>query len=157
VYQERALLDQVVTEPGQLWIADRNFCVRAFLFRIARSGAFFLGRRHDSTLPFAPIEPLWAVGRCATGAVFEQAVWVDDPDSQGTRHRLRRIVLRLDQPTRDGETEIVLVTNLPALISAELCCAVSRDRWAIEGHFQRLTDLLPCEVRWCLALAFYVS
>ncbi len=52
--QERALLDQVVIEPGQLWIMDRNFCVRTFLFGILRSGAFFLVRRHASTLPFEP-------------------------------------------------------------------------------------------------------
>ncbi len=32
--QERALLDQVAVEPGQLWIMDRNFCVRTFLFGI---------------------------------------------------------------------------------------------------------------------------
>jgi hypothetical protein len=144
--QERALLDQIVIEPGQLWIADRNFCVRTFLLRIAGSGAFFLVRRHASNLAFEPIEPLRAVGRCATGEVFEQAIWIDDPEHAGVRHRLRRIVLRLDQPTRDGETEIVLVTNLPATVSAELCCVAYRGRWQIEGHFQTLTDLLHCEI-----------
>src|SRR5262249_8379744 len=30
--QERSLLDQIPVEPGQLWIADRNCCVRTFLF-----------------------------------------------------------------------------------------------------------------------------
>jgi hypothetical protein len=144
--QERALLDQIVIEPGQLWIADRNFCVRTFLFRIVRSKAFFLIRGHASNLPFAPIEPLRTIGRCASGEVFEQAIWVDDPEHPGERHRLRRIVLRLDNPTRAGETEIVLVTNLADMISAELCCDVYRDRWQIEGHFQTLTDLLHCEI-----------
>jgi hypothetical protein len=38
--QERALLDEVVIEPGQLWIMDRNFCVRTFVFRILRTEAF---------------------------------------------------------------------------------------------------------------------
>jgi hypothetical protein len=144
--QERALLDQVVIESGQLWIADRNFCVRTFLFRIARAGAFFLVRRHESTLPFEPITPLKAVGRCATGLVFEQEIWVVDPEHKGVRQRLRRIVLRLDEPTRDGETEIVLVTNLPPSVSAVLCTEVYRGRWEIEGHFQKLTDLLHCEI-----------
>jgi len=53
--QERALLDQVVIESGQLWIMDRNFCVRRFLFRISRAGAFFLVRWHASAVPFEPI------------------------------------------------------------------------------------------------------
>jgi hypothetical protein len=144
--QERALLDQVIVEPGQLWIMDRNFCVRTFLFGILRLGAFFLVRRHASCLPFEPIKPLRSVARCATGDIFEQPIWVDDPEGEGRRYRLRRIVLRLDKPTREGETEIVLITNLPDQIKASLCCEVYRGRWEIENHFQKLTDLLHCEI-----------
>jgi hypothetical protein len=143
--QERALFDQVVVSPGELWIMDRNFCVRALLFRMLRAGAFFLVRRHESTLPFEPIGASRPAGRCESGAAFEQAIWVDDPEQEGRRHRLRRVVLVLDQPTRDGDTEIVLITNLPETISAVQCCEVYRGRWAIEGHFQKLTDLLHCE------------
>ena len=144
--QERALLDQVDVEPGQLWIMDRNFCVRSFLFGILRSGAFFLVRRHASCLPFEPIGPLRSVARCEAGDLFEQPIWVDDPECEGRRYRLRRIVLRLDRPTREGETEIVLITNLPGEIKASLCCEVYRGRWEIERHFQKLTDLLHCEI-----------
>ena len=67
-------------------------------------------------------------------------------DGEGGVHRLRRIVLKLDEPTRDGETEIVLVTNLPAEVAAVACCEAYRGRWRIEGHYQTLTDLLHCEV-----------
>ena len=144
--QERALLDQVLIEPRQLWIMDRNFCVRTFLFRIVRTDAFFLVRWHSSTMPFKPIKPLRFVGRCDTGEIFEQTIWVDDPECKGRRYRLRRIVLRLDKPTRDGETEIILITNLPKSVPAELCCRAYRGRWDIEGHFQKLTDLLHCEI-----------
>jgi len=144
--QERALLNQVVIEPGQLWIMDRNFCVRTFLFRILRADAFFLARWHASAMPFEPIDTLRSVGRCDTGEIFEQGVWVNDPECAGRRYRLRRIVLRLDKPTREGETEIILITNLPATVPADLCCEAYRGRWQIEGHFQRLTDLLHCEI-----------
>jgi IS4 transposase len=144
--QERALLDQVAVRPGELWIMDRNFCVRTFLFRILRSAAFFLVRRHQSTLPFEPVEPPRARGRCDSGEVSEQAAWVDDPGREGRRYRLRRIVLRLDQPTRDGDSEIVLISNLPETVSAVACCEAYRGRWEIEGHFQKLTDLLHCEI-----------
>ena len=144
--QERALLDRIPIEPGQLWIMDRNFCVRTFLFRIQRADAFFLVRWHSSTMPFKPIKSLRFVGRCATGEIFEQWIWVNDPECKGRRYRLRRIVLRLDEPTRDGETEIILITNLPKSAPAELCCGAYRGRWEIEGHFQKLTDLLHCEI-----------
>jgi Transposase DDE domain len=144
--QERALLDQVPIEPGQLWIADRNFCVRTFLFRILRAGGFFLVRRHSQNLPYQERTPLRPKGRCATGLVFEQTITVEDTEFPEVLHRLRRIVLELDQPTREGDTEIVLVTNLPNEISAITCCDAYRGRWQIENHFQTLTDLLHCEV-----------
>jgi hypothetical protein len=136
----------VAIRRGQLWIMDRNFCVRTFLFRIHRAEACFLVRRHKSTLPFEPIEPLRPVGRSDSGEILEQPIWVDDPECPGRRHRLRRIVLRLDQPTRNKETEIILVTNLPEGVPAGLCCRAYRGRWEIEGHFQKLTDLLHCEL-----------
>ena len=144
--QERALLDQVGIEAGQLWIMDRNFCVRTFLFRIHDAEAFFLVRWHRSTLPSEPVEPLRTAGRSDSGEILEQPIWVADPGCEGRRHRLRRIVLRLTQPTRDKETEIILITNLPEGVPAEICCRAYRERWEIERHFQKLTDLLHCEV-----------
>lgn len=143
--QERALLDRVAVRPGQLWIADRNFCVRWFLRDIERRGASFLIRRHQKDLPFTPWGQLVRVGRCATGAVFEHRIRVGDPEG-GEPQLMRRVVLRLDTPTREGKTEIEWVTNLPADVAAILICETYRDRWRIAGHFQRLTDLLHCKV-----------
>src|SRR4051812_47683710 len=142
--QERALFDRVAVGPGQLWIMDRNFCVRSLLFRIGRAEAFFLVRWHRSTLPFRATSRLRPRGRCAAGGISEQTITVEDSD--GVTHPLRRVVLKLDEPTRDGETEIVLITNLPAEVTAEACCAGYLERWQIEGHYQTLTDLLHCEV-----------
>ena len=143
--QERALLDQVRIEAGELWIADRNFCERKFLFAIAAKSAYFLVRRHKSTLPFEPQGDLRPVGRTDTGAVFEQPIQVKRPDGDRV-HVLRRIVLVLDRPTRDGDTQVELVTNLPSSVAATTCCEAYRGRWQIEGHFQKLTELLHCEV-----------
>src|SRR6202007_2043353 len=78
------------------------------------------------------------------GEVFEQPI--DVADGEGGVHRLRRIVLKLDQPTRDGETELILGTKLPAEVTAIACCETYKGRWQIEGHYQALTDLLHCEV-----------
>src|SRR5262249_1138226 len=71
--QERALLDRIEVGPGQLLILDRNFCVRSFLGRIQRAGAFFLVRRHARNLPYRELGPLEPRGRSATGTVWEQA------------------------------------------------------------------------------------
>jgi hypothetical protein len=142
--QERTLFDRVTVEPGQLWVMDRNFCVRSLLSRMERAEAFFLVRWHRSTLPFRATSRLRQRGRCTTGWISEQAIEVEDGD--GVVHPLRRIVLELDEPTRDGETEIVLITNLPAEVTAVVCCDAYAGRWRIEGHYQALTDLLHCEV-----------
>src|SRR3954447_4280700 len=142
--QERSLFGRIAVAPGQLWIMDRNFCVRSLLFRIERAEAFFLVRWHRSTLPFRATGRLRPRGRCAAGRIFEQTIAVEDSD--GVVHPLRRIVLELDEPTRDGETAIVLITNLPAEVTAVECCDAYAGRWQIEGHYQALTDLLHCEV-----------
>jgi hypothetical protein len=142
--QERALFDRIPIEPGRLYIADRNFCVRSLLSRIAEAEAFFLVRWHRSTLPFRATSRLHRRGRCRSGEIIEQTIEVGD--DAGVAHPLRRIVLELDEPTRDGETEIVLITNLPAEVTAVACCAAYGDRWEIEGHYQALTDLLHCEI-----------
>jgi hypothetical protein len=142
--QERALLDRIPIDPGRLYIADRNFCVRSLLFRITAAPAFFLVRWHRSTLPFRATSRLHRRGRCRSGEIIEQTIEVSD--EEGVAHPLRRIVLELDEPTRDGETEIVLITNLPAEVPAAACCEAYAGRWSIEGHYQALTDLLHCEI-----------
>ena len=142
--QERALLDRIPIEPAALYIADRNFCVRSLLSRIAAAEAFFLVRWHRSTLPFRATSRLHRRGRCRSGEVLEQTVEVDD--GAGGVRPLRRIVLELDEPTREGETEIILMTNLPAEVPAAACCAAYAGRWSIAGHYQEMTDLLHCEI-----------
>lgn len=50
--QERSLVDQLLPgdEPGDLWIADRNFCTTRLLFGVLAGGGSFPIRRHKSTL-----------------------------------------------------------------------------------------------------------
>jgi hypothetical protein len=50
--QEWSLIDQVLpgVEPGDLWIADRNFCTTRLVFGTIARGGSFLVRQHKSTL-----------------------------------------------------------------------------------------------------------
>ena len=54
--QERSLLSEILNtiEPNDLWVADRNFCVRAFLFGIVRQDGFFNIREHNN-MPWTPL------------------------------------------------------------------------------------------------------
>ncbi len=142
--QERALLHDLEIKTGTHLIADRNFCVPWFLLYLHKGGSFFTIRHHRSTFPLNPGGNVRRRGRCATGKVSEQAIRIED--EIGQEFFWRKITLTLDVPTRDGETEIVLITNLPPKVHATTIAVAYRQRWTIEQHFQRLTDWLHCEV-----------
>jgi IS4 transposase len=81
------------------------------------------------------VTTLRAVGRIATGHVAEQRVPVQD--AQGGTHLLRRIRVKLDQPTRDGDRVLVILTTLPLRkASAKRVARLYRTRWTLETAFQ---------------------
>ena len=60
----------------------------------------------------------------------------------------RRIVVQLDQPTRDGETYIALCTNLPKTEADSILVAqLYRSRWQVETLFQIATQTFHCEIK----------
>lgn len=145
--QERSLLPAIlaVVRPGEVWVGDRNFCTTAFVGGIIGRGSRFLLRQHESTVRVEELEGLRPAGRTATGGVFEQRVRLANVAGAPV---VRRVVLRLDRPTEDGDTEIRLLTNLPAkAASAKRVAERYRERWGIEKLFLRLTVVLNAEVR----------
>lgn len=147
--QERTLLPEVVPMVAQqdCIVADRNFCTLGFLFGIARRGAFFVIRHHASNVVGQPQGPRRGVGHAARGqALYEQTLCVMEPDT-GEMLVVRRITVQLLVPTRDGDTELHILTNLPlADASAAQISALYADRWTIETAFHHLTVDLACEV-----------
>src|SRR4051795_4636091 len=141
--QERSLFAAVLAtvQPKDLWIEDRNFCTVGFITGVARRRGFVLVREHKG-LPWQAKSELRYAGRTDTGAVYEQEVAVTD--EQGRRLALRRIVIRLDEPTRDGETEVALLTNVRRVKPLKLA-RLYLARWTIEGLFNVLTTTLACE------------
>src|SRR5512143_2065720 len=145
--QERSLLDQVLEtiRSGEVWIADRNFCTTGFLFGIARRGGHFVIRQHQATLHIELIGERRSCGRAETGTVYEQEARLSDED--GGSMRVRRITVVLDKPTRDGETEIHILTDLPAEAADALTIAeLYRRRWTVEAAFGELATCLNGEV-----------
>ena len=165
--QERRGIPEVLhrVSAGDLWIADRNFCTLGLLCGIARRGAAFLIRQHGQ-LQGELLETRTRQGVTRSGTVYEQAMLVTDPVS-GEGLPIRRITLALKEPTRDGDTELHLLTNLPAQeVRARTLVEVYAKRWTIETAFFELTTTLSCEVRtlgypkaalfaFCLALVAY--
>jgi hypothetical protein len=142
---ERVLVRPILAKaaPGDLFVADRHFCTTEILFTIMDQKAWFVIRQHEN-LRWRPLKEARAIGRVATGEVWEQPIEVEDTDT-GARRRMRRIILKLDTPTDEGDTEIVLLSNLRE-ISALRICEVYRDRWTIERHFSLLKTVLHGEI-----------
>jgi hypothetical protein len=144
--QERSLFTRVLASvcPGEFWIADRNFCTVGFLQGIIERKSFF-GIRQHANFPIATQGTIHGRGRCATGEVFEQSITFVGGDDRPIK--IRRILVRLDKPTRDGDTEIGILTNVPAGdASAPKIAELYQERWTLEGLFQMLTQTLNGEI-----------
>jgi IS4 transposase len=142
--QERSLLPEMLetVQAGQVWIADRNFCTRSSLTGIAQRRAYFIIRAHQN-LPWEALAPLESMGLSATGEVFEQPVSMTHEGSELT---FRRIIVKLLKPTRHGDTEVAVFTNLPKSVAALKIAELYRERWSVEGLFQVVTDVFSCEL-----------
>jgi len=164
--QERSLLPQVLQtiEEDDLWIGDRNFCTMDFLGGIADRGGYFVIRQHSQTLRYELVGRRKKIGRIETGVVYEQEMHLfpekDEP------WVVRRITVKLDQPTRDGDEEIHVLTNLPQKVGAKKVARLYRHRWTLETAFQELEAVLSSELQtmaypeavlfaFCLALVAY--
>src|SRR2546422_6834581 len=164
--QERSLFGALreTIQTRDLWIQDRNFCTCAFLCEIDHRGAAFITRQHEG-LPYEIVSPLHAAGRVETGQVAEQQVCVRD--AQGSAHFFRRLRVKLDTPTRDGDSVLYILTNIPRhKASTKRVARLYRKRWTLETAFQRLEAYFHSEINtlgypkaalfgFCLALVAY--
>ena len=159
------LLDRL--EAGGLYLADRNFCDGPLIERFLRRYAFFILRHHGRS-------PRWRkvagnrrvkVGQDARGGtVYEQTIEVQLPD--GSWYPLRRITVRLAQPTRDGDRELHVLSNLPSTVSAVVIADGYARRWTIESCLGHVAQSLNAEINtlaypqaallcFCLALTLF--
>ncbi len=143
---ERALLDLVLATVSakDLWIADRHMCTLGFLLAIAQRPAYFIIRQHQN-MPWSALEELKPLGRVETGTVFAQTVEIADGDNRSLV--MRRVVVHLDRPTREGDTEIAIFTNLPSDVDGRTVARLYRQRSKVEYLFQIVTEIFRCEVK----------
>jgi hypothetical protein len=131
-------------QPGRLYLADRNFCTWDIMSGLAERRARFLLREHQKLRQQAAGRAK-RIGRVETGEVWEQKLYVEDRHT-GQRMSVRRVIVKLDEPTRDGESEIRLLTNLPRRLKAPLIARLYRKRWTLESHFDLVKNQLHGEV-----------
>jgi hypothetical protein len=137
---ERSLLGAVarILRAGELWIADRNFCTLGFLASLHQHAAHALIRLHKN-LPFTENTPLSLVEEDGERRIFEQNVTVDG-------RKYRRVRVELANPTRDGDTHLDILTDLPPEIPAATVAALYRRRWTLETAFQHVEKHFNSEI-----------
>ncbi|MEL6231132.1 MAG: transposase [Cyanobacteria bacterium J06627_3] len=144
--QERRLFGQVLNgvRSGEVWVADRNMCTQEFLVEIAQREAVFVIREHQN-LPYQTLSDLTFIETMDAGEIFEQDIEIQ---YNGHRIDVRRVVLRLATPTRHGDTDIVVLTNLPtATADASTSLRLYRNRWRVEGLFLTVTMNFEGEIK----------
>ena len=84
------------------------------------------------------------IGEVEGGKLYQQTVQIQH---QGRQLELRRVTIVLDKPTRKGDKEIHLLSNLPRRVSAKKIAKAYRKRWSIETAFQQLATTLQSEIK----------
>src|ERR1035437_6495033 len=96
-------------------------------------------------MPYKELSKLEKIGKTETGSVFEQ--WIEVTDENGRVSTWRAITVQLKNKTRDGDTELVIITNLPpSAADAIVIAEIYRKRWTIETMFQELEAHLKSEL-----------
>jgi DDE family transposase len=163
--QESSVLDRALADLAErdLVIADRHFCIVQFLLRLAERGGCFVIRQHGR-LQGKLLGKRQFCGRIASGVVYEQNLEIGNGVGALV---VRRITVELEEPTRDGDREIHVLSNVPAAdASAGELADLYRQRWEIENAFYVLTMTLNCEMKsnchprcalflFCMALLAY--
>jgi IS4 transposase len=146
--QERTLLEDVLktVQAKEVWIADRNFCTSGFVFGIDQAKAYFIIREHAGNLSQKTLKGRRRlITTTDTSSIYEQTMHATHPET-GDILVLRRITVVLNDPTRDGDQEIHILTNLPSRVKADRIAEAYRKRWKIENAFQELGQALESEI-----------
>lgn len=147
---ERTLMAQRLAsvQAGDIEVADRAFSTRPIFWGYRQRRAYLVVREHATNPNPTAVGRRRYRGRCETGKVYVQQVEIPGEKPGDKPMRLRRVEVHLDLPTQDGDTVVRILTNVPKrLLDAVAVAELYRQRWTIEGMFQRLEASLHSEVQ----------
>lgn len=141
--QESSCCDRIVKDlvANDVIIGDQHYCIVPFMVKIDKADGYFVIRQHGR-LKGVLLGNRKRIGRIITGVVYEQQMKLSAAEDALT---VRRITIKLNEPTRDGDTEIHVLTNLPGDMLATDIAELYRHRWEEETAFNVLQMTLTCE------------
>lgn len=126
---DASILDQLIWDPGSIYLMDRGYLHFRRLYRIHQSGAFFLTRSRQR-LDYQRLSS--QVVDKKTGLRCDQMITLNNPvPKKGYPERFRRIGY-VDPESQKRLTFLTNNTLLPALTIADLY----RCRWQVELFFR---------------------
>lgn len=144
--QERSLFGKVteIVDSKDVFVMDRNFCVRQLLFDIEDRDACFIVRHH-ANFKYEVVGEEKTFGTIETGQVKEQDIIVIDNNKK--KRKWRCVTVHLKKKTRDDDDTITILTNVPKNdATPEKIANLYRKRWSIETMFQELESHLHSEI-----------
>ncbi|NET50239.1 MAG: IS4/IS5 family transposase, partial [Merismopedia sp. SIO2A8] len=66
---------------------------------------------------------------------------------EGKTLKLCWVVVQLDDPTRNDEDQVVILSTLPASVGATEVASLYLERWSIETLFQIVTEVFHSEIK----------
>ena len=135
-----ALLD--IARKDDLLLADRLYCTYPVIDALTQTKSKFLIRHHANMPLQWTGREVKGCGRCKTGKVSYQQVTLKDG------RMATAIIITRDKPTKDGKSQVILLTNLE--VTKELAVQLANlylKRWKIEEAFRQLTEYLSCEIQ----------
>ena len=134
-----------LVEPSELWIGDRKFGTKTMMMAMAlEKESHFIFRHSLGNVPgWKSCGSRVKIGKIGGDTLYEQSIEIE---FRGQTLKLRRITVKLSTPTRKGDKEIHLLTNLPKRVKARQVTCAYRKRWTIETAFQQLAEVLHCEI-----------
>jgi hypothetical protein len=142
----RPLLERL--ETGALYMADRNFADSYTLSAFIGAESYFITRQNKGCLSWRKIDQsrIQDRGQDENGnQLTEEKIEIKLTD--GSWKTIRRITVKLSKPTRKGDTELMLLSNLPGRVSGKAIANAYRKRWTIETSFGHLARALNAEIK----------
>lgn len=138
-----AVIDAI--NPGEVLIMDRGLGTKATVTALADKEAYFIARHGKGLIRnWIPISRNHQIIKQDGDVIYEQAVQFEH---EGRINKCRRVTIKLSKPTRFGESEINILTNLPKRVKAQSICRAYQGRWGIEKHFCHLDRVTNSEIQ----------
>ena len=136
------ILDEIIPLPNAIYLMDKAYIDFVALFRIHKSGAFFVTRAKE-TMDYKVVERNYNIDE-DTGLRSDETIMLKGPKSKNLYPEILRLVKYYDQ---EKDITLVFITNNFSVSALEIA-HLYRNRWQIEVFFKWIKQNLTIKKLW---------